>query len=249
MSHKNKSDLQIQSRDCELFEYLFLHKVATTSQISRDIFHTTSVRDLLKRLRKLIRWNYIQRVTVEVGKPIFAYHLTGKTFERYFSKRVKRRWIQLKSDSPLHDVKLLDIRRRLLKSKKVELFLTENALESKLDSPCDFPVDAFVEMHSDGAIIFKNNDRKFNVAIEYENSSQGSPRYEEQFMEYYADHDIKGVIYIVNGKSLYDRLKKIDLQFCTNRKSKLFFGEISEVLNSEGTLEFPNNTGEVLCID
>jgi hypothetical protein len=86
---------------------------------------------------------------------------------------------------------------RFEKNSTVAQYFPENAIESGFGCPVSFPIQDFIELHSDAVIRFRTNGREFNVAIEYEDSSKKRARYQEHFDAYYLRKDIHGVIYII----------------------------------------------------
>ncbi len=241
--------MYLTPRDKRLFEYLFLNKLATAPQIKRDIFGIADLKDVLRRLRTLIRHDYIRRKSTGEDRTRFAYSLTDKTFETYVRQRTERQWAQLKSDSPDHDVVLVDIRNRLSKSPKVVRYYTENAIEAGLLDSKFFPADPFLEMHSDAAIIFKTDGKAWYIAVEYEDVQKSRERYTSHLNSYYLKKEIHGVLYIVKETALKNLLAKVDKDFCQEQSSKVFFGYLAEVLNPDKQLHFLNNTGNLFQLD
>jgi len=236
-------------RDKELFDYLFLNKISTAMQINRDIFGMSNTKDVLRRLRTLIRHGYIRRTSTGEKATKFGYFLSDKSFKMFISRRIERSWTQLKSDSANHDIVLVDIRHRLTKSQKVARFFTENAIESGLTGDSTFPSEPFLEMHSDAAIIFKYNGKSFNVAIEYEDSLKSESRYQAHLNSYYLKKEIHGVLYITKEQSLRENLARLDKPLCRDRSSKVFLGNLVDVLSSKPLHFGPNNTGNFLQLE
>ena len=246
MARCSRRRVHITQRDKDLFEYLFLQKVATATQVRLDIFGTQNHDAVVRRLKSLVDGGYLKRFNTETSRLRLAYGLSDLAFNKYLSSRLERSWKQLKSESVQHDIALVDIRRRLQRSRKVLKIVTENGLESSFDCPAGLPLQPFIEMHSDAAIIFKNYGKTFNVALEFENSSQNRTHYEKHFRGYHLRHQVHAVIYIVRETSWVLRLAEIERACSQSEQSKIFFGTLEQVLNLSAPLYFKNSTGEIL---
>ncbi|MBI4404211.1 MAG: hypothetical protein HY537_08625 [Deltaproteobacteria bacterium] len=55
----------LRPRDVALFEYLFINRIAIARQINRDIFGVRDLRNVLRRLRFLIKRGYVRRIAVD----------------------------------------------------------------------------------------------------------------------------------------------------------------------------------------
>ena len=242
-------EMYLTPRDKRLFEYLFLNKIATVSQINRDIFGNDTLKGLSRRLRALVRQGHLRRTATGEEGTRFAYFLSDKTFEKYIAHRTERQWAQLKSDSPDHDLVLVDIRNRISKSPKVASYFTENAIEAGLMDSATFPADPFLEMHSDAAIMFRASQKLWNIAIEYEDAQKTKERYASHLNSYCLKKEIHVVLYIVKEPALRNLLSELDRGLCQGHSSKIFFGLLSDVLESDKNLHFPNNTGNLLQLD
>ncbi len=249
MGRRRRRGMYIRSRDEALFDYLFVTKIATARQINRDIFHISDLDYVVERLRALVRHGYIRRTTVDISGPKYAYYLARGTFQKYISGRIHNSWTQLKSESRNHDAVLVDIRNRFIKCNQVLSYFTENAIESSFDCPPAFPLRSFIEMHVDAAIIFQAKGKTFNIAIEYEDSQKGSERYTKHFTAYYIRNEIHGVIYIAKEPTLLTRLAELERPLSQNRRSKVFFGKLADVLNTNNKLRFFNNAKDILLIE
>lgn len=247
---KGPLGMYITERDQALFEYLFLHKIATAEQINRDVLGISHSNHVHRRLKTLVNYRYLKATTtVWNGKPRFAYYLSDIAFDRFISNRIQRQWAQLKSDSADHDVVLVDLRKRFLSVKNVHHFVTENAIEAELSCPENLPVQPFLEMHCDGVIIYRSKGETFYFALEYEATQKAKPRYEEHLASYYIRSEIDGVIYVVKEPHIRTVLSQIDRGLSQGGKSKVFVGELKNVLNTKRNLAFENCNEEVLHLD
>jgi hypothetical protein len=242
--------MYITDRDKALFDYLFLHKIATVEQINRDVLPTPYPHHVHRRLKILVDHRYLKvTTTLWNGKPRFAYYLSQATFDRFISDRIGRQWSQLKSDSPEHDVVLVELRKRFLSIKNVQHFITENAIKSELNCPDNFPVKPFLEMHSDGAIIYKSKGESLYLALEYEATLKSKPRYEEHLTSYYIRNEIDGVIYVVRDSHIKKVIAAIDRRLSQDGSSKVFIADMKNVLNRRQNLIFENCNEEVLHLE
>jgi len=242
--------MYITKRDKALFDYLFLHKIATVVQIDRDVFRLGDLPHVHRRIRTLVKHGYLKTTTTtQRGRPKFAYYLSDRAFQSFIADRTQRQWAQLKSDSPDHDVVLTDIRRRFLELKNLRQFITENAIEAELDCSKGLPVHAFQEMHSDGAAVYIAKGETFYIAIEYEDAQKAKARYAEHLAAYYVRNEIDCVIYVVREPSLRNVLVEVDESLSHDRNSKLFVGNLADVLNPKKSLIFKNSHKEIFQLE
>ena len=159
--------------------------------------------------------------------------------------RTKRQWAQLKSESPDHDIVLVDLKQRFQRLKNLRGYFTENTIEAELDCPKGFPVQSIQEMHSDGALVYCTKSETFYIAIEYEDAQKAKSRYAEHLAGYYVRNEIDCVIYIIRQPNLRNVLMEIDESLSRGRNSKLFIGELPNVLDPTKTLTFQNFRKEI----
>lgn len=237
----------LRPRDISLFEYLFINRIAIARQINRDIFEVRDLRNVLRRLRFLIQRGCVRRIAVDQAEmPKWGYHLSPGRLRKHLSDRTDCHWRKLYSRSEAHDVTLVDIRKRFLGCERVADYLTKNILESGIYCPPRFPTQWFLVLNCDAAIVFKNNEKTFNIAIKYEDTLRTKVAYQTELEAFYIRNEIHGVIYIVDGDEILNAIVNIEKSFCMDRLSKIFSRKLSDVLNPVTTLQFFNNTGNIL---
>ena len=113
MKDSRREATVVTMRDEKLFRYLFVNKAATVQDIRRDIFGETKLKGVHKRLVKLSKAGFVEAVAQRERGNRMVYSLTKKGFRESTAceKEVPR--VQLKSDSPDHDLALLEIKRAL----------------------------------------------------------------------------------------------------------------------------------------
>lgn len=178
MKRTKSRKFQLTKRDQELFSYLFEVKIATASQIKRDVFKNTVKSIAYRRLKRLEENKYISRRSYinSAHRSVQVFQLTKYNLNKIIignmDKYEVRRCI---SDSIQHDLILNDIRNHFLKFKKVEDYFSENVLNSSASFVRTEEFNDFREKRCDGMVKIKTKDKVLNYAVEYEHTLKYRP--------------------------------------------------------------------------
>jgi hypothetical protein len=246
------SNLNLTITDVNLLKFLHKAKVATSKQIGRDIYRNhlpQSMRKCLKKLR--------DRSLIEVTKGAivndrsYIYSLTKKGFNfvnnLYQQNLVSKRY---KSDSIEHDLTLVDIRRRLSNKSIVDSYYTENEIQSEVsfsDSPKLSTYRAFLF----DALMFckKDNGRGAYFAIQYEPVQKSSSRYKEIITNYYTEPLLNFVLYVCTGLATEKKIKEVETQVAKQSDRKIYFIQLTNLINNNNSIKFINQNNEVIQIN
>ena len=246
-NHPFKGKICVTDRDNELFEYLFLNKVATVDQIRRDVMTNISLQNVNRRLRKLMKRKNLSYKLVEYPVPKRAYSITPKTFLEFQDIRSPYKRRELTSYSPLHDLVLVDIRKRMMASPSVSEYSTINYINA-VEEESIFPLKCMKQVQSDACFVANIRDNKFIGCIEYEASVKDNKRYVRLMMNYYYSPEIKFAIYICKTEQIKKRIKASEKKIYNGEHTKIFYALLEDVLDENKPLQFECSNGHILGI-
>lgn len=246
---RRSDELVLTKRDYQLFHFLFRGKVSTLDQINLHIFNSVSEPTLNRRLGKLIRSNYLVKgVFLSNDKPKITYSLSElglNKIREQLSYRVAKR--PQKSDSPVHDIALNEIRMSLIGSQRILSCFSESELQSSLDLKNDHRLKPFVELNSDGVLSISKGSEKIFTALEYDANKKTIARYKEKLMEYYKHSSIPAVFYVGRNEGILSMIQNAERIVAKeiDKKFKFYYCVLEDVLRSESSVTFENLSGRV----
>lgn len=242
---KTPDGMWITDRDKEFIRYLHAVKISTYERAKRDIYYEYHPESVANRIRKLIKAGIIE------GKRIHRYengrqllNITKAGFKRFIKdEEIKK--IELKSDSIVHDLKLVDIRYAIMNTKMVKAYHTENEVQTWGECNFEGMSHYFKQMNTDGVITIDTGREPLCIALEYENTQKTDIRYEQLLKHYYYYDDIPVVLYVARRNSILKKLKRIEREY---RKSKgyKFYYSLEQAILQEGKLMFENINGDFI---
>ncbi|MEI8347569.1 MAG: hypothetical protein WCG27_08875, partial [Pseudomonadota bacterium] len=129
---RKRRRMVLMGRDLKLFRFLFEYKVANLEHLRRYLFKGGSWQNVYRRLKKLRDAKYIERVAyLKDDKGYMAYSLSSKGQDQ-----VLQNWpldiqrVQLRSNSVLHDLELVDIGERLKAEVRTVDYFPENFMRT-----------------------------------------------------------------------------------------------------------------------
>ena len=222
MGHSRHYALRLTERDFTLFRYLFITKGAARWQIHRDIFQRTSRQVVHERLRKLSKYGFISGFPAWFEGSKTAYHLTPRAANNNRLFEVDLKKYELKSPHPNHELALIEVRNRFLKTKGLIHYLTENQLQADLFDDKYFHYKPFIKLNSDAFLRIKFGEDEFSGAVEFEQSRKSKDRYINLFLEYYQTKYVAFVFYVVDSSSLLSYILQLDKKIRGNQDAKIF---------------------------
>ena len=214
---------QINQKDIEFFTYLHGVKVSRRDQIGRDIYPHLSISALYKRLRALEKSGHILGTISSESKNKKAYSITQKAFNRYLlDKRSVAKRKEFSSYALKHDMGLVDIRYKILKSKLVTDFISENTIQTWPSSHFDIDVKPYLRSHSDAIVEITVDGDSAVMALEYEISLKSIKRYQELIRKYHWEYSIPVVLYIVSSSRILEKVMSIEKEMDKQKRGKFF---------------------------
>ena len=228
---KNLKRLYVTEKDLSFISYLHAVKVATYEQIQRDTYPRLALGTVCNRVRKfhdngLVEINH-GRLLLD-GKRLVS--LSKKAFKVFIQTGEEVR-VELKSDSPKHDLELCDIRSRMLTRPSILVYKTENEIQTWPN-----PMSC---LNSDALIHYRIGSEQFRIPVEYERVSKTSRRYEGFISKYYEDDSTACTLVITENQNQISKLMAFEHHLFPTSKSKLFFATLQDVLES-GEIRFKN---------
>jgi hypothetical protein len=240
-----------QSRDRDILQFVYTFRVATYEQIRKKFFSKNHASVAHRRILELCKNDYLAMRFVETAyKPIKCVSLKEKAWPL-----IVERWpfemdrTLFKSESPLHDIKLLEVMLRFEKLKAFDDFFSENVLQSSSALLNDPVYRDLVNIQSDGALLLKDPEgRSYLYALEFESSRKSLERYRKKLEAYYRVGSIDGVIYVCGEQGIMDCLAKVNDEVRTEKETILYMGLERSVLESSGELFFKSSLGQGIAL-
>ncbi len=236
----------ITDRDMQIFKFLFEQKIASQEQIARIFFPNATRVTVLQRLAKLVNGGYLRKYGMASGnRMVSVYGLTGQgltKFQQLYRYKIARP--NFKSDSMLHDIGLVDVRRSIESAKMVEDYLTENVLQTcaSISNECAF--QAGTKLNSDAMVVVRNQSSGIDwLAIELELSEKSGARYEEKLANYYLHSSISAVLYICGSDRIRRLIHQIDKKIGLEFDPKILTCNVRDCHFEETPLVFLNRDG------
>lgn len=228
-----KIKTRITERDILFLKYLFAMKVTTYERAHRDIFYRYTKEGMANRLRKLESTGLIQGgIDRKVATGHKTISVTKKAFNHYIKSDDESR-IEIKSDSPKHDLFLVDFRDALLKTKWLKKYLTENQIQTwGRDSPSPF-VRACVSQNSGAYIMVDIAGDNIEAAIEYEAHQKNDKKYSKLVESYYSRLEIQNVFFVAENSSIIKKVKAIEKEKVGDHEPKFCYCLAKNILSGD----------------
>ena len=179
------SGIFITEKDIHFFNYLYAVKVATYSQINRDIYTGYTRKSVANRIRKMEDNHLLegyQKRNIANGQRFIS--LTKKGFDGFVKRGYEKR-VEPKSGSVTHDLFLVDIRHKLMKQNRVKGYTTENELQTWGHPLGDASYLDFVYLRPDAVTGLQCPTCIIQIPVEYDAFHKSRNRYVNVVKQYY----------------------------------------------------------------
>jgi len=238
----------LTGREISLFHFLFKYKLGGIKEINDFCYPTSEECNLRKRLRKIESLNFIRRNSIQTNKRYkMIYELTKEGMRKLTETLpidVKRN--QIKSNSKVHDLNLIYIGESLKSSNSITRYVTENELQCIKSFSESVSTRRLVELYSDGYALIRRGTFDFNAAIEYEQSDNGSSKYEQLIFNYYLSSSTSVVLYFTKHEWIKRFIFKYENEHYSSATPKFYIHIIKDELGMIQNLTFQNRKGENL---
>lgn len=180
------------------------------------------------------------------GRLISLYSLTDAAFDRFVHMDGvnDERW-QLRSDSPAHDLSLVDIRIALEKNSAVKDFIPENSLQSCSMYQDDPKIRDLVALRSDAVLrLLIKNEHEFVIPLEYEATLKSKERCLSKLLKFYTAYSGAAVLFICKDKTVMNRMLDVEAEIALQFKPKVGFCLLENVLKNPSELTFIKRQGD-----
>lgn len=222
--------MRLTKRDLEIFKLISKTTILTTAQIEREIFLGIATTTVLRRLRKLVKEKFIERIE---GLPNHerAWALTLKGAESVGYINPKRNFHRL---SLVHDVKLAELRLILERSRIAHSWISEREIRSAMARKHGLQ-RMQTQSVPDGIMGVKHQGVMESVALELELHYKNKDRYREIFRSYIGKRNVKALWYFVPSESLGKHLENLWSKSLGKMGPWFFWSLVDDVLQNGGS--------------
>lgn len=221
--------MKLTQRDLRIFDLMTKTAILTTAQIGRTVFQGVATTTILRRLRKLEKEKYIQRIE---GLPNYeaAWCLTLKGARVIGYGSPKRHFHRL---TLAHDVKLTDLRLTLECHGIARSWIPEHEIRSAMARKHGLR-RMKTQTVPDGIMSSSYKGVMESVVVELELHYKNQDRYKQIFQSYRWKGNIKAVWYFVPSKSLGKHLEQLWLKIGSRSTPWFLWSEVNDVLANGG---------------
>ena len=232
-----------------LLAFLAEQKIATGFQIEKYCFNGLSRSFAWKAIKKLRQSRLIDPLIIlsPNSRPFSAYQLTNDGFkELKLQTGIDLEEIQIKSNSPQHDIALTDLRLLFSRIQECQYFISENVIRSKLLPDENNELAVFRSCRSDSAVRMTINKKDVWLALEYERSRKSLDRYVQRIKNWYQREDLPGILVATEDEPLAELMAKIDAKTIPQLPRKVLFFPKSRLHSATTEVKFINSQKEPL---
>lgn len=246
-----KGQLELTLRDIKIVQFVFEQRVASFSQLAEKFFPAVGIPTAFKRFEKLHLSGYLTKNYIVWENSRTAYFGSTEKGIKLIAEhyRYKITKPDFKSDSVVHDLGLVRLRKRIEQSKLLVEYLSESMLQSCSALSENENLSAFSRINSDAALCLNKQNVKHFVALEYEISDKSSARYAKKLSEYYMAHKIGVVLYVCGDKEIQSMIRQIDKQVDHKSIAKVFTCVENNLQNPTDRLVFLNHQNATLTLE
>lgn len=242
--------IRIREIEKKLFSYLFINKVATSLHLQRDIYPEISHQALYKRLNQLIKEGFLEADYHRELNGRLVYSLATKSLNDFlFAKSSKEFRRQLKSNSILHDLDLLDIRARLKEKASVKAYYSENLVQSGVELIDSDSIKSLKSFNFDAILKLQKSTGAFFIPVEYERTLKFSSRYRAYFKKIYASPNIEALFFIGKDEKLIQKIRSLEKSVLGSCLPKIFYSTLDQITNRDDSVSFVNQNKEHITLD
>lgn len=247
----HQSRIGITNRDQRIFEVLFENRVMSANQIARDVFPKISQQTVSRRLTKLFKFGFLERISFanSRGKYVSLFSNSDKSInvlKRSYKSEITSEIV--KSDSIAHDLDLVDIRSVIQKKKSVATYLSENVLQSCKEYSETEQFGPFVRKNTDAVVEIVKNGSRITVGLEYEKSEKALDRYTKKLLAYYADPNTLVILFICSNERIIRQIASAESEIGKSERPRCFFALAENVLSENELCTFKNQKGDAITV-
>lgn len=236
----------LQERDRKILKFIYAYRVVSVAQIQRRYFAKTFRTVGPRRIRQLANEGLLQSFVTGEGPNVYnCLRLTEKgqqaTSEHW---NVEIDNPLLKSESPIHDLRVAQLAESFERLSTFNSLFTENLMQSSTALSDDERLKALTQLQADGALVLSPPKAPlYFYGLEFEISRKSPERYRDKLTNYYTAKNVDGVLYISDSQVILDTVARADTAIRSKRTSILHLALEKDVLNSTGKIQFSKADG------
>ncbi|NRA45881.1 MAG: hypothetical protein HRU09_13070 [Oligoflexales bacterium] len=239
--------MYLSEHDLNLLKYLFKVKVATYTQIHRDVYPMYAKKTTYKRVVAMQKNRLLSSSYNRVGLPKEKVLSLSKLGYTKFVEIGGESRVELKSDAVAHDLVLADIRHQFLNCDKIKEYYTENQIQTWWSRSSDYLHRGLASLNTDALALTSIGDELVWSAVEHEPSEKSDARYRSILKRFYSNQDLTFVLYCCSNEKIKNKLIEAEQKIYKDSFPKLFFN-VGEFLNIHDTLIFSNRDKKKLSL-
>lgn len=233
----------------KILSYLGEQKIGTGDQIKEYCFDGASCRYIWRVLPRLRDAKLIDEKCLHFPgeRRRFGFFLTKAGYnELRDQSQLDLEELQIKSNTPYHDIVLNDLRNFFSRINECRYFVSENILKSKILENSIPELAVFRSHRCDSAVLMGVENGAFWLSLEYERTRKSYERYVQRIKNWYQAESLPGVLLVTESESLIQILSEIDRKTLPHLKRKILYISKNNLLSSSGIVQFLNCKKEPL---
>lgn len=218
-------------------------KISAARQLDPYCFFDVSHSYIWKVLKKLQQAKLIEEKKLRLGtaRCFSGYSLSKSGFQELKEQgQLEIEDIQIKSNTPLHDIILNDLRLFFSRLSECEFFISENIIRSKILEEEIPELSIFRSRRSDAAALLNINGDRNWFAIEYERNQKSRSRYEQTIKNWYQDENLYCVLVVAENESVIQQMSSIELKILPHITRKILYLPLSNIYKNDINVPFVN---------
>jgi DNA-binding PadR family transcriptional regulator len=239
----------LPSRQCrydyhlQVLAYLAELKISTGQQIEKYCFHDASNGFAWRIIPKLRSAKLIEGRDLKLPgeRRRSGFSLTKDGFSELKAQiQLNLDEIQIKSNTPYHDVVLSDLRIFFSRINECHYFITENILRSKILETAIPDLATFRSHRCDSAVYMSTGNNPVWLSLEYERTQKSYDRYVHRIRNWYQAENLPGILLITENNSLIELLSQIDRKTLPHLPRKILYLSKNNLQSSAAAVQFHN---------
>ena len=244
MNHQNDYNYFLK-----VLAFLGEQKISLAKQIDKYCFFDGSHSLVWKVLKQLRSAKLIETKTVKKDhlRRSLSFSLTKNGLQELKDQgQLELEDLQTKSNTPIHDIILTDLRIYFSRIKECELFVPENIIRSKILEEELPELSHFRSLRSDSAVFINLSGDCNWFALEYERNQKAHTRYENKIKSWYQSENLYGVLLLAENETLIRKMSEIDSKIWPHLPRKILYLPMSSIYSNKAEVKFQNCKNESL---
>lgn len=234
-----------------VLSFLATQKVSTAKQIDSYCFYDTTHSYVWKVMKQLRQAKLVEEkaIRMERRRQFLSFSLTKAGFQELNEMgQLDLEDLQLKSNSPIHDIILGDVRLFFSQLAECELFISENIIRSKVLETEAADLSIFRAHRNDAAALMNINGEKSWFAVEYERNQKTQARYESKIKSWYQAENLYCILVIAENDSVIQQMSMTELKVLPHLPRKILYLPLARIYHPDSEVRFTNCKNKSLLL-